>query len=77
MEMESVVGELSAKYGARGVVFVTMMIDDRQSPVGESTGFVERHGRARRRAGAAEAPRDKAEPEDQEPERPRRRSPQS
>jgi hypothetical protein len=56
MEMESVVGELSAKYGARGVVFVTMMIDDRQSPVGESTGFVERHGRARRRAGAAEAP---------------------
>jgi thiol-disulfide isomerase/thioredoxin len=42
--MEPVVGELAAKYGARGVVFVTVMIDDQQSPVSESAGFVERHG---------------------------------
>jgi len=31
--MEPVVGELATKYGARGVVFVTVMIDDQQSPL--------------------------------------------
>jgi hypothetical protein len=42
--MEPVVGELAAKYGARGVVFINVMIDDQQSLVGERAGFVERHG---------------------------------
>jgi peroxiredoxin len=42
--MEPIIKELATEYSARGVVFVTVMIDDRQSPVGESAKFVERHG---------------------------------
>lgn len=42
--MEPIVKEIATKYSAKGVVFVTVMIDDRQSPVSESAKFVERHG---------------------------------
>ncbi|MEM0481943.1 MAG: TlpA disulfide reductase family protein, partial [Nitrososphaerota archaeon] len=42
--MEPVIKDLYSEFSGRGVVFVTVMIDDRQSSVSESARFVAQHG---------------------------------
>jgi len=42
--MEPVIKDLYSEFSGRGVVFVTVLIDDRQSSVSESARFVAQHG---------------------------------